>query len=132
MTEQQLKTFFNKYDEINDKVYDIVHIIIGNVNYSDSSIDDWEYSSFDNTIKFTYTIHHGGDWNTTKHSSFPLSWLTLNLDEVKNIWNEKKEKEKEDERLKKEKEEQIRKQKIEDYEKALYQQLKERYGNEED
>lgn len=130
MTEQQLKNFFNKYDEIDDKIHDIIHIIVGE-KYNDCSIDDWEYSSFDNTIKFTYTIHHGGDWNTTKHSLFPLSWLTLNLSEVKNIWKDKMEKEKEDERLNKEREEQIHKQQIEDFEKFLYQKLQERYGNKE-
>ena len=130
MTEQQLKNFFNKYDEINDKVYDIVHIMIDDNGCSDNSLDEWSYESFDDTIRFTYTQHHGGDWNTTKHLSFPLSWLTLDLDEVKHIWNEKVEKEEEEKRLKKEKEEQLRKQKIEDAERALYEQLKKRYGKE--
>ena len=63
MTEQQLKNFFNKYDEIDDNVRETIHIILGK-DYNYCSIDEWEYSSFDDTINFTYTIHHGGDWNS--------------------------------------------------------------------
>ena len=122
ISKESLSNILNSYNVLDSKIRYIANDILG-IRYD---IDHWEI--YDNKIVLQWDESCYGNCYT-EYEDFPIDFLTLNsYKELEEAWQKVKDeraelkRKKEEEKRKKEKEEQ------ENKEKALYEELKAKYG----
>jgi len=120
ISKENLGLIIKSYNLLDSKIRYIANEILG-INFI---IDRWEIGTINVEIEWTEYD------NYTEYESFPIYLLAINsLNELKDAWKKVKDERAE---LKRKKEEERKKQEKEDkekVEKALYEQLRAKYGN---